>query len=98
MLTPMCRSFSFCYCLINSRDFGAESVEAFVYVFVASVDLLNIADGACPFSAKRRDKQGDARSDVRRTHVCRAQRGLFRKSDYRSPVRVAEYDLRSHVY
>lgn len=55
--------------LINSCDFSAESVEAFVYVFVASVNLLNVADGACAFGAERRDKQGDTRSDVWRTHV-----------------------------
>ena len=49
---------------VDAGDRGSEEVEACVDVFVAAVDLLDVAYCACTFGRHGGEKQGYAGTDV----------------------------------
>src|SRR5690554_782195 len=78
-------------------DFGADGVQSGIDVLVASVDLLDVVDGADSFGAEGGDEQGYTGANIGRCHGNTAQRHLAIEPDDGGAVRIAEDDLRAHV-
>ena len=78
-------------------DTGAESVETDVDVFIATVDLLDVVDGAGAFGREGGDEEGDSGADVRGKHLSGSQPEFVVVSDDDGTMRIAENDLSPHV-
>ena len=52
----------------NAFNVGTEGSEALVNALVAAVNLFNVVDGAGSFGREGSNKQGDARSNIWRSH------------------------------
>ena len=76
---------------------GAESVETDVDVFIAPVDLLDVADGAGTLGRHSGDEEGDSGADVGGKHLSGSQPEFVVVSDDDGTMRIAENDLSPHV-
>lgn len=75
----------------------AQKSQTSLNIFVASVDLFDIADDACAVGGECCDEQGDAGANVGRRHAGCAETDAVVVTYDDGAVRVAQDNLCSHV-
>ena len=76
---------------------GADGVEAGFYVFVATVDLVDVVDFAGSFGTHGSDEHGYTGADIGAGHVVMLELARVVMAYYDCSVRIAEDYLCAHI-
>ena len=81
-----------------SSNLSSQSVESGFYVLISAVDLCDVVNATCALCAECGDEQSDSGADIRTRHTACTQLNIAVVTHDYAAVRVAEYNLCTHIY